>query len=779
MGVSGLLPLLKSIQKPTELKKCHGQTLAVDAYGWLHRAAFSCAVELGQGKPTTRYVTTAMHRVRMLLHFGVKPYMVFDGDYLPSKAATEDSRAKKREEKKKLANDLMKAGKPAQATQEFQKCVDITPEMASTLIQELKKMEIPYVVAPYEADAQLVYLERQGLVDGILSDDSDLLVFGAKRLLTKLDQYGNCIEINRRDFCACREISLTGWTDAEFRRMAIMSGCDYLNGLPGVGLKTAYRLMRKSKTPERIVRMLQFDGKRISENYLTQFYQAELTFLHQWVFCPTKKELVHLTDLDGSRTAAEMPFIGAFVEPAIARGVASGDVNPMTKEPIVLHLTPSKRKLAQTKTYSATPVATQPPAKPITSFFKTPSRKPMGEMDPNCFAVDAERVAQLTDGGLVPRVFPLPRPYIESSSQVSEPSNRRSQHFTPRRTSPRLNRRRTETLGDMLSQTASSPLFARPKESVLGGTPRSEPPQRRPQKKARLCDDIETETSPKSSKFFSAKKPAKPTPSKTEGYLFSDDSVEEALKGLPEIDSWTPSIKTSPKKMFVFEDDSQETVPSSTSRETSSLTETSMSSLSQVDMAETPASSMESSMPPPKSTMPLSQRAQQTPAQRISLSKFTYTSASSSSARSALSTPASSISVQSSIFSAGLSTPSTAASSVTSASSRMTPLQRLGAKASSPLFSPNMPAPRRRVLGGDHRPLTTKFGGRLPVNPAFVPLPQVDVAEVEALHKPCGGTGSEDQIIPDSDGEEDGEEEEEDFKLPPGKRFDLSQFAFR
>ncbi|KAJ4163881.1 hypothetical protein LMH87_005585 [Akanthomyces muscarius] len=768
MGVSGLLPLLKSIQKPTELKKFHGQTLGVDAYGWLHRAAFSCAVELGQGKPTTRYVTTAMHRVRMLLHFGVKPYMVFDGDYLPSKAATEDSRAKKREEKKKLANDLMKAGKPGQATQEFQKCVDITPEMASTLIQELKKMGIPYVVAPYEADSQLVYLEKQGLIDGILSDDSDLLVFGAKRLLTKLDQYGSCIEINRRDFGACREVSLTGWSDAEFRRMAIMSGCDYLNGLPGVGLKTAYRLMRKSKTPERVVRMLQFDGKRVSENYLTQFYQAELTFLHQWVFCPTKKELVHLTDLDGSRTAAEMPFIGAFVEPATARGVAAGDVHPMTKEPIILHLTPSKRKLAQTKTHSVTPTTSQPPSKPITSFFKTPGRKPMAEMDPNCFSVDAERVAQLTDGGLVPRVFPLPRPYIEPS-QATEPATQHSQHFTPRRTSPRLNRRRADTLGNMVAQTASSPLFARPKETVLGGTPRSEP-QRRPQKKARLCDDIEPiETSPKSSKFFPSKKLAeKPTPVKGEGYLFSDDSVEEALKGLPELDSWTPSVKMSPKKMRVFDDDSQETT---TSRETSSLTETSMSSLSQVDTAETPSSSMEPpSMPPPKSIVPLSQRTQ-TPARR-SLSRFTYTSSATSS-RTALSTPASSISVQSSIFSNGPSTPSTAASSVMSPSSRMTPLQRLGAKAAAdiPLFSPNMPAPRRRPSSNKS---DATFGGKLPVNPAFVPLPKVDVDEVEALHKPCGG-GSEDQIIPDSDGEDD----DDDFKLPPGKRFNPLQFAFR
>jgi len=143
-----------------------------------------------------------MHRVRMLQYFGVTPYIIFDGDYLPSKAATEADRAKRRQESKKAGLELLNAGKTSQAYLEFQKAVDVTPEMACQMIEELKQSGVQYIVAPYEADAQMVYLERKGIIDGILSEDSDLLVFGAKCLLTKLDQYGNCIEINKADFCA-------------------------------------------------------------------------------------------------------------------------------------------------------------------------------------------------------------------------------------------------------------------------------------------------------------------------------------------------------------------------------------------------------------------------------------------------------------------------------------------------------------------------------------------------------------------------------------------------
>ena len=348
----------------------------------------ACAVELALGKPTRRHIDYSMHRVRMLLHFGVIPYLVFDGDYLPSKSRIEVDRAKKRQESKQRGMELYRTSKPAQAYQEFQKAIDVTPEMARQLIEELKGIGVQYVVAPYEADAQLVYLERKGSIQGIISEDSDLLVFGAKRLLTKLDQYGECIEVNRADFTSCREISLFGWTDADFRCMAILSGCDYLNNINRMGLKSAYRLVRKYKTIEKIIRMLQFDGQyHVPEGYLEAFHKAEMTFLYQRVYCPTERRIVTMSEPEDGVQVEELAFIGEQLDQATAEGVARGDLDPMTKTRIVLpaHLTNASPKTPSIKTVSAiNGFPSGKENKSIEQFFKS-TRTPLGELDPNSF----------------------------------------------------------------------------------------------------------------------------------------------------------------------------------------------------------------------------------------------------------------------------------------------------------------------------------------------------------------------------------------------------------
>ncbi|KAK4096743.1 hypothetical protein N658DRAFT_501226 [Parathielavia hyrcaniae] len=745
MGISGLLPLLKSIHRPTELKKYAGETFGIDGYGWLHRGAVACAIELAQGKPTRKYVDFAMHRVRMFKYFGVTPYLVFDGDFLPSKAKTEASRAKRREESKRLGLELLRAGKPSQAYSELQKAIDVTPEMARHLIEELKKADVPYVVAPYEADAQLVYLERQGFINGIVSEDSDLLVFGAKRLLTKMDQHGQCVEINRRDFCAVREISLTGWTDNEFRHMAIFSGCDYLEGVNNIGLKTAYRLIRKHKTPERVVRMLRFDGKhQVPETYLDEFRQAELTFLHQRVFCPKQRDIVLLTEPEPSVNVDDMPFIGAPVETELARAIAAGDVNPITRERILVPRSPGKRRISQ-----ALAPATGPPrslGKPISEYFKDRSarRIPLGEMDANCFAVDSDQNGSATsEDAPRPIVFPLPRPYVEGAEEASASPAR------PYTSNARVLRRKTEPVSKLLGlDFVESPGHRRRTAGPVIQVYQDPTSSSRPPKKARLCEESAVEgvtsATPEKSKFFSSGKQKRPAKKKADQLLMSDDSIEDVFRSLPDLASCRPE-KPSKRtdEITIFQDLSPEK-PRRRSVVVNPATES--RSDRDEDVVEVPASSPSTNQHGLNEQRTSSDRSPTsvTPLGEL-LKTFSYeTARPRTRIVHGLPTPASSVAQQT-------ATPKSVVKPAnnTAQPAMLTPLQRIGARAL------RRPKPKSTTTSSMPTMALTRNKPQrtfesLPVNPAFVPLPRVDIDEVEALNRPLG---SEDQLVPESDGE--------------------------
>ena len=450
----------------------------------------------------------------MLLHFGVIPYIVFDGDYLPSKSKTEVERAKRRDESKQRGLELYRLNKPSQAHLELQKAVDVTPEMARQFIDELKKIGVQYIVAPYEADAQMVYLERKGIIQGMLSEDSDLLVFGAKRLLTKLDQYGECIEINRSDFTSCKDISMAGWTDAEFRRMAILSGCDYLASINRMGLKTAYRLVRKHKTIEKIIRMLQFDGQyHVPPGYLDAFYRAELTFLHQRVFCPLANDIVMMTELEQTVNVRDLSFIGEGMEQKIASGVAKGDLDPMTKAPIRLSqsniVTPPRTPWTnRCRATGGENFSAMKETKSIETFFKS-KRTPLAELDVNTFTPSPSQAQILRQNE---GVSWDPSPALASTPSLETTTSRSSRS---------------------LQSTSSTPVTTYPTTSLKSDTT----------KKRKLISDEETfqrlnELQGTSSKFFNAVTPGSGTNSKGQSKgrrkaadlnIWSDDSVEDTM----------------------------------------------------------------------------------------------------------------------------------------------------------------------------------------------------------------------------------------------------------
>lgn len=59
------------------------------------------------------------------------------------------------------AREFIRQGNSAKARECFQKCVDVSSEMALDLIKVCRARNIDCIVAPYEADAQLAFLSVQ------------------------------------------------------------------------------------------------------------------------------------------------------------------------------------------------------------------------------------------------------------------------------------------------------------------------------------------------------------------------------------------------------------------------------------------------------------------------------------------------------------------------------------------------------------------------------------------------------------------------------------------
>lgn len=49
-------------------------------------------------------------------------------------------------------------------------------------MQECRKLGVDCIVAPYEADAQLAFLNISGIADYVITEDSDLTLFGCKKV---------------------------------------------------------------------------------------------------------------------------------------------------------------------------------------------------------------------------------------------------------------------------------------------------------------------------------------------------------------------------------------------------------------------------------------------------------------------------------------------------------------------------------------------------------------------------------------------------------------------
>lgn len=88
-----------------------------------------------------------------------------------------------REQSRKRAAELLRAGLRAEARSFLQRCLDITHEHALAVITAVRSLGIDCIVAPYESDSQMAFLNLNNIVQLVITEDSDLVLFGCNKVL--------------------------------------------------------------------------------------------------------------------------------------------------------------------------------------------------------------------------------------------------------------------------------------------------------------------------------------------------------------------------------------------------------------------------------------------------------------------------------------------------------------------------------------------------------------------------------------------------------------------
>ena len=264
MGV-GLVPLFKKyateVIKTCPLSMFKGQTWAIDASIYCYKFAYNAS------EKKSSHVQGFYGMIYNLLKNGIQPIIIFDGKPPAVKQHTIDLRKKLKAEKQSKLDQLKSEGASSAEIGDLSKNI-IT--FCDTFYDDIKAlcdlMHVKYIKAQGEADALCARLYRNGAVQCVLSEDTDLLMFGCS--LIRKYKYTEKIEYINIDLL----LKQLGVSYEQFVSICVLSGTDYTeHTIPKVGPMTAYSLVKKGQSLE-----------QISTDYKYQ-YVSELTTAYDYI----------------------------------------------------------------------------------------------------------------------------------------------------------------------------------------------------------------------------------------------------------------------------------------------------------------------------------------------------------------------------------------------------------------------------------------------------------------------------------------------------------------
>lgn len=234
----------------------------------------------------TSHLNGLFYRTVRLIELGVKPAYVFDGKPPPMKGGELAKRAEAKAANIAAAKKAEEDG-DLEAAEKFSRRVNkVTPEMTAGCKTLLRLMGVPVVEAPCEAEAQCAEMCKGDLVYATATEDMDALTFGSTRLLRQL--WAGATTTAEKKGTRPREFTLSvaledmDMTMDQFVDLCILCGCDYSDGIPGVGPTTALKLIREHGDLEAAVQALKCTKKNVPDDYPVatlreMFFKPEVT----------------------------------------------------------------------------------------------------------------------------------------------------------------------------------------------------------------------------------------------------------------------------------------------------------------------------------------------------------------------------------------------------------------------------------------------------------------------------------------------------------------------
>ena len=124
---------------------------------------------------------------------------------------------------------------------EFRDASDINSLMIMETKELIQLFGLPYLVSPSEAESQCAFLVNHKIADGIITDDSDVFLFGGTQVYRHFFNQQKYCEL----FTADDIFDKMKLDRDKLIRLAYLLGSDYTPGLKGLGPVTSLEILRE------------------------------------------------------------------------------------------------------------------------------------------------------------------------------------------------------------------------------------------------------------------------------------------------------------------------------------------------------------------------------------------------------------------------------------------------------------------------------------------------------------------------------------------------------